>query len=107
MVGKQLYSFPHRPFHAIFSINLLFTLVGLPIWTFLCLIFMRKQTRWVKAAIIFFFSIGMAVLEKKAEEFGLFAHSQTWSHQYTFIGCCLFLISVYQFHVWITTSNKN
>jgi hypothetical protein len=107
MVGMKLYSFPNRPFQTVFSINLLFTLIGLPFSTFLCLFLMRKRTRWIKAAIIVFYSLGMTILEKKAEELGLFTHSRTWSHLYTFVGNCLYLFVVQRFHVWIKTPNKN
>lgn len=107
MVGKHLYSFPHRPFPATFSINLLFTLFGLPFGTFLYLFFTKKRTRLIKAAILFSFSLVMTALEKKSEDLGLFSHSRSWSHCYTFIGYCLYLIVVDRFQVWVTLRNKN
>ncbi|WP_256236641.1 CBO0543 family protein [Bacillus sp. EB600] len=101
MVGKQLYAFPIRPLPAIFSINLLFTLVGLPFVTFIFLFLMGRWGKWGRAVGIVCFSLGMAVLERKAEDFGLFVHSHSWSHLNTFIGYGLFLLVVHRFHEWI------
>ena len=40
--GKGLYSFPIRPLSSIFSINIAFTLVGLPLLTSIYLYFSNK-----------------------------------------------------------------
>lgn len=101
MVGKQQYAFPIRPLPAIFSINLLFTLVGLPVITFIFLFLVEGWSKWGRAVGIVCFSLGMAVLERMAEDFDLFVHSYSWSHLNTFIGYSLFLLAVHRFHEWI------
>ena len=107
MVGKQLYAFPIRPLPAIFSINLLFTLLGLPVLTFIFLYLVGRWRKWGRLVIIVCFSLGMVVLERRAEDFGLFVHSHSWNHLNTFIGYCLFLLTVYCFHEWVTTDVNN
>jgi hypothetical protein len=105
-VGKHLYFFPIRPFPSVFSINILFTLVGLPILMVIYLKLMQKWRNWARATLVVFISLGMTVIEKKVEEFGFFVHSNHWSHLYTFIGYCLFLLLVYTFHKWLKKENS-
>lgn len=66
---------------------------------------MQKWRNWAKATLVVFISIGMTVIERKAEEFGFFVHSNHWSHLYTFMGYCLFLLVVYTFHKWLKKEN--
>jgi glucan phosphoethanolaminetransferase (alkaline phosphatase superfamily) len=101
MVGQRLYDFPIRPFPGIFSFNLLFTLVGLPVCILVFLRLIEKRGRLERAAIIVLFSMVMAIFEKKAEAYGMFVHSKSWSHHYTFSGYCVFLSVVQWFHTWI------
>lgn len=90
-VGKELYQFPKRPFPEIFSINISFTLIGLPI---LVLVFLRaisQVNKWGKGGIILFASLLMPIFEKLSEVLGLFVHADSWHHMYTFFGYLLFL----------------
>ncbi|WP_338048425.1 CBO0543 family protein [Peribacillus alkalitolerans] len=103
-IGSQLYSFPNRPLPSVFSINILFTLVGLPTLMRGILMLMQNWSNWKRRIFIIIISLGMAALEKKAEEFGFFVHSKQWNHLYTIIGYFLFLQVVSRFHLWI---NKN
>lgn len=48
----------------------------------------------------------MSVLEKKAEAFDLFVHSNDWSHSNTLFGYVLFLGTVYMIDVWINKYDK-
>ncbi|MEI2357688.1 CBO0543 family protein [Mesobacillus zeae] len=100
-IGKQLYFFPNRPFPAVFSINILFTLVGLPTLMVVIIKLMQMRSKWKRVLFIVFIGLGMAALEKKAEELGFFVHSKQWNHLYTLIGYCLFLLVVFRFHQWI------
>ncbi|MGG4012782.1 CBO0543 family protein [Bacillus smithii] len=50
-VGNEWYSFPLRPYSAIFTINIVFTLIGLPIFTFCFLYFMEKLNIWKKGLL--------------------------------------------------------
>lgn len=95
-VGKGLYQFPHRPLPEIFSIHIIFTLIGLPILTMLFLYGLSHVNGWRRAGIILFVSLLMPILETLAERAGLFVHSDTWMHVYSFFGYLLFftIISV-------------
>lgn len=99
-VGVGLYTFPIRPFVSIFPINIVFTLVGLPIVIWIFLFISNNKRYYTKAAIILFTSLLMAVLEKQAEVFGYFAHDPSWQHVYSFFGYMLFLIVLSLFHFW-------
>jgi hypothetical protein len=90
-VGKGLYHFPHRLLPEIFSIHIVFTLIGLPILTMVFLYCLTQVNRWGKAGIILFVSLLMTILEKLAERLGVFAHSDKWMHVYSFFGYLLFL----------------
>lgn len=99
-VGAGLYTFPTRPFMSIFSINITFTLIGLPIVTGIFLFVSSNKRFVIKAAIILFTSLLMTVLEKLGEDFGYFAHDPSWHHLYSFFGYTLFLALVSLFHSW-------
>jgi len=103
-VGKGLYAFPWRPFAELFPINILFTLIVLPIFMMIFLYWAAQVNGWGKAGMILFISLLMTILEKFAEQLGLFNHSKEWQHLYTFIGYLLFLTVIMGFHSWLRRS---
>ncbi|PLS02802.1 hypothetical protein CVD27_18395 [Neobacillus cucumis] len=100
-VGKGYYHFPIRPFPEIFSINILFTLIGLPFLTLIVLRSISELTNWGKAGVILLTSLLMPIIEKLLEILGLFQHSHSWNHLYTFLGYGLFFTIVVLFHEWM------
>ncbi|WP_244440987.1 CBO0543 family protein [Neobacillus jeddahensis] len=100
-VGKQFYQFPHRPFPEIFSINIAFTLVGLPVLIFVYLWCITQVTKWGRIGILLFVSLLMPILEKLAEVLGWFDHSDEWKHLYTFFGYLIFLTIVSIINSWM------
>ncbi|WP_280523729.1 hypothetical protein [Paenibacillus dendritiformis] len=54
----------------IFSIHIVFTLIGLPILTMVFLDSLSQVNRWGKADIILFVSLLMPIFEKIAERLG-------------------------------------
>lgn len=105
-VGKQFYRFPIRPFLEIFPINILFTLVGLPILVIIFLMSISQVNKWGRAGIILFISLLMSIFEKLAEVLGLFVHSARWEHLYTFLGYLFFLAVISFYHDWIERTNE-
>lgn len=101
IVGMKFYSFPVRPFPDIFPINILFTLAGVPLVVTMFLMIVKIMSGRGKALLIFFCSLFMALMEKWAENFGLFAHGEGWHHGYTFAGWYIFLNLIYAFHFLI------
>ncbi|TMV49169.1 hypothetical protein FE783_15955 [Paenibacillus mesophilus] len=95
-VGKGMYQFPHRLLPEIFSIHILFTLIGLPLLTMIFLYGLSLANGWGRAGLILFVSLLMPIMEKSAERLGLFVHSEKWLHLYSFFGYLLFftIISV-------------
>ena len=91
-VGKGLYSFPMRPLSDIFTINMAFTLIGLPLLTIFVIFIYRKVNRWKGIIFIVTTSLLMAVFEKLAESMGFFVHHQSWKHLYSFIGYNFYFI---------------
>lgn len=96
-----MYIFPLRPLPEIFSINIAFTLIGLPLLIGVFLYVCKKINRWKTAGLILILSILMAVVEKFAETFGLFVHHESWKHLYSFGGYFTFLLFIYVFYQWI------
>jgi hypothetical protein len=105
-VGKGLYQFPLRPFPTIFSVNIAFTLVGLPIFVMIFTHCISQVNGWGKAGIILFVSLLMPILERLAEELGMFVHSNKWAHIYTFFGYLLFLTIITLFFQWLESIKK-
>ena len=99
--GKGLYSFPIRPLSSIFSINIAFTLVGLPLLTSIYLYFANKINAWQKAGLILLISLMMSIAEKQAETFGFFAHHESWLHMYSFFGYLIYLTWIEIFYKWL------
>ncbi|MFJ7730111.1 CBO0543 family protein [Neobacillus sp. NPDC097160] len=105
-VGKQLYQFPMRPFPEIFSINIAFTLVGLPILVMIFLRCISQLNKWGKAGVILFASLLMPIFEKLAEELGWFVHANGWKHLYTCFGYLLFLTIITVFYEGMAKRNS-
>ncbi|WP_305367883.1 CBO0543 family protein [Bacillus sp. V3B] len=99
-VGKQVYQFPKRPFPDIFSINIAFTIVGLPLYIFLFLYLSNKMSSLTRVVFIITLSLFITVIEKQAEVFGLFTYSNQWKHYYSFIGYILFMLMIWKFYKW-------
>ena len=94
-VGKGIYAFPNRPLSGIFSINIIFTLFGLPLLSmaFLSISSFLKN----REALIFILILSsiMTFGEMAAENFKFFAHHPDWKHIYSFIGYNIFFILLY------------
>lgn len=97
-VGTEMYSFPNRPFPNIFTINIAFTLVGLPLFITLFLYISMKVRYNQILTLALFLSLIFSVGEKVAENFGLFVHDRSWHHFYSFVGYFLFLLLIDGFH---------
>ncbi|HET7580082.1 MAG TPA: CBO0543 family protein [Bacillales bacterium] len=99
-VGKQMYAFPKRPFPDIFTINIAFTLIILPLCTFIFLEIV-KNLRWPSTMVlIVFLGILISVTEHFTENWGLFVHGQAWHHFYSFLGYVLFMGWIYKIYRW-------
>ncbi|MEH7392220.1 CBO0543 family protein [Bacillus sp. JJ1503] len=97
-VGIGMYSFPKRFLPDVFSINIVFTLIGLPLFIVFFLFMMNRINVWKKAGFIIVLSLLMACVEKLAEEIGFFIHKDSWKHWFSFCGYIIFLICVYLFN---------
>ncbi|MFJ7936055.1 CBO0543 family protein [Sporosarcina sp. NPDC096371] len=99
-VGKQLYEFPVRPFSDVFSINIAFTVIALPLfmWIFLCLV--DKMSRWSRLVFTLFLSALVPFIEIMSEQLGFFQHGDQWNHIYSFIGYFLFLMLIWKMFKW-------
>ncbi|RHW42888.1 hypothetical protein D1B31_03965 [Neobacillus notoginsengisoli] len=89
--GKGWYAFPIRPLPEIFTINILFTLAGLPILTAAFLWLCKKLNPFQTILLILISSTTMAAAEPIAETLGLLTHHPNWHHTNTLIGYTLYL----------------
>ena len=86
---------------SVFSINIAFTLVGLPLLTGVFLLVCTKINSWQKTVLILMISLLMAILEKQAESLGFFAHHESWNHMYSFFGYIMYLIGIDFLYRWL------
>ncbi|KAB7705629.1 hypothetical protein F9802_13950 [Bacillus aerolatus] len=106
-VGEKFYEFPLRPFPGVFSINIAFTLLGLPFLTWAFLFLMNKMDRWKRWMFILLLSLAFPAVEKLSEQWGAFRHSDKWSHSYSLCGYFLFLVIVWQVFKWTNRRNNS
>ena len=97
-VGKKMYMFPIRPFPEVFSFNIGFTFVALPILVLVYLNMMNRVSKWGRVGIILLLSLLMPIVERFSELFGLFEHADEWKHIYTFYGYLVFLSIILLFY---------
>ena len=105
-IGKGMYHFPNRPFSAIFSINILFTLAVLPIFMIPLLKIMQNLKGWLKGMFVLSISLAMAGLERMAEDMVMCVHAENWHHRYTLWGYSLVIGLISAFHGWINREKK-
>ncbi|MFB9828806.1 CBO0543 family protein [Lederbergia wuyishanensis] len=101
-VKYGFYEFPFRPFPHLFSINIAFTLCVLPFITFLYLVLMKKMNRLERWIVILIISFLAPLGEIISEAWGLFIHSEKWSHYYSVIGYFLYLVFVSKIFFWLS-----
>ncbi|WP_456687680.1 CBO0543 family protein [Aeribacillus sp. SP014] len=106
-VECRFYAFPKRLFPKIFSINILFTLVILPIITASFLIVMHKIRPFVRPILLCLIGILACIFEQAAERAGVFIHSSNWNHFYSFFGYILFFIIIWRFYSILVNSPQN
>ncbi|MGE7768309.1 CBO0543 family protein [Peribacillus sp. NPDC096540] len=99
-VGKQMYAFPARPFPDIFTINVAFTLLILPIFTTLFLWIAKTLTALSRILFIVLIGLCIGVSEPFAEKLGLFTHSEAWHHSYSLFGYMIFMLLIWKFYQW-------
>jgi len=98
LTGKGWYTFPKRPFPSVFSIDIFFTIVVLPLCTVLFLWLMERLSRFGRIGLIIASAALMAAFETKAEAYGLFVHTAMWRHSYSFAGYGVFLAIIWIFY---------
>lgn len=100
-VGKGMYHFPVRVFPEVFSINILFTLVILPLFTIIFLAVAKRVQPFIRFIMIVFISITLFFSEQVAEQFGWFIHQPEWHHGYSFFGYLVFLLVVWRLFLFL------
>ncbi|TBL81888.1 hypothetical protein EYB31_02030 [Paenibacillus thalictri] len=101
LVEKQLYSFPVRILPDLFQINIMFTLIGLPVGTAVFLYNAEKMRPSWRIGFVLFLAVAMAVAEQLSETMGWFSHGPQWRHSYSFFGYMIFMWLVLRFHRWM------
>ncbi len=99
-VGIDMYEFPIRPFPDVFSINIAFTLLILPFFTWLFLFIAAKMSKWGRLVFILLLSILASAMEKMAVRWGFFYHTDQWDHSYSFVGYFIFLVLIGKIFKW-------
>ncbi len=94
-VGKQVYEFPIRPFPEVFSINIAFTLIILPLSMWIFLFLVDKMLIWSRLVFILILSIFAPTMEILAVRLGFFRHGDQWNHVYSFFGYFMFLLLIW------------
>ena len=106
-VGKHFYEFPLRPFPDVFSINIAFTLIILPLLIWIYLYMVDKMSKWSRAIFTLFLSALVPFIEKKSMQLGFIHHEGQWNHNFSFIGYFLFLILIWKIFKWVKSEVRN
>ncbi|WP_091580190.1 CBO0543 family protein [Alteribacillus bidgolensis] len=99
-VGIKFYHFPVRLFPEIFTINIGFTLLLLPLFTVFFLFAASRVSSPVRWVIIVHISMVICIIEQLSEQLGWFIHDADWNHAYSFFGYMLFLFIVWKLFVF-------
>ncbi|MFD1067080.1 CBO0543 family protein [Oceanobacillus locisalsi] len=91
-VGIGMYHFPMRLFPEIFTVNIAFTLLILPVFVILFLYVANRLKFLPRCIMILTISIAVIFIEKTAVQLGWFMPHPDWNHAYSFFGYMLFLI---------------
>ncbi|MFD1412267.1 CBO0543 family protein [Oceanobacillus jeddahense] len=95
-VGIGMYHFPMQLFPEIFTVNIAFTLLILPISIILFLYVADRMLFLPRCIMILTISTAIIFIEKAAEKLGGFIHHPDWNHTYSFFGYMLFLVIVWR-----------
>ncbi|WP_424511369.1 CBO0543 family protein [Scopulibacillus darangshiensis] len=98
--GKQMYAFPKRPFPDIFTVNIAFTLIILPICIVIFLEIAKNLRTLQTIVLTLFLGLLVSVTEHASEQSGFFTHSHAWHHAYSFFGYILFMLLIYRIYRW-------
>ncbi|WP_370529711.1 CBO0543 family protein [Alkalihalobacillus sp. AL-G] len=98
--GKGFYAFPSRPFPGIFTIDIRFTLIGIPLFTFLVLYSMNLMTGFLRSCFVLTIGFIMMMIEVLSERIGLLTHSSQWNHIYSFFGYIIFIFLIWNLFQW-------
>jgi hypothetical protein len=101
-VGKGMYHFPARLFPEIFTINIVFTLVILPLFTILFLLVVKKIQPFPRFIMILFISTVIFFIEQFTEHLGWFKHHTEWNHAYSLLGYMLFLFVIWKLFIFLS-----
>lgn len=94
-VSKGVYLFPKRLFPALFTINIGYNLVILPVITGITMLLYYQMPLCSKTGFLFLFGLCASVVEKLAEAFGFFTHTPAWKHVYSLIGYPIYFLFLY------------
>ncbi|WP_152658539.1 CBO0543 family protein [Oceanobacillus sp. CFH 90083] len=94
-VGIGMYHFPMRLFPDIFTVNIAFTLLILPVSVILFLYVANRMLFLPRCMMVLTVSTAVIFIEKTAEQLGWLNHHPAWNHAYSFFGYMLFLIVVW------------
>jgi hypothetical protein len=97
-VGKGMYSFPKRVLPDIFSINIIFTIGILPVFTVAFLSAIKNITFFKRWSLVLMISLMIACIERVSENYGFFVHTEQWKHTYSFIGYFAYMIVMWRFY---------
>ncbi|MED0992972.1 CBO0543 family protein [Bacillus nitratireducens] len=100
-INKQIYSFPARPFSSIFSVNIAFTLLVLPILTASFIQISKKLSPISRTLFIISIGVCASIFEQVAERLGLFVHSTDWQHSYSLFGYIIFFSLIWKLYNWM------
>ncbi|WP_243293136.1 CBO0543 family protein [Bacillus sp. FJAT-47783] len=106
-VHNGFYTFPKRLFPQTFSINILFTLVILPLITALFLMLMGKSCYFVRAILLYLIGVLAYFIEQIAENIGVFEHAPKWNHLYSLFGYIFFFYMMWKFYRLLVNVDKH
>ncbi|KIL37344.1 hypothetical protein SD71_01290 [Cohnella kolymensis] len=107
LTGKQLYTFEKRPFADIFTIDIRFTLLGIPLFALFILYITKSMGFVYKLLFITIVSAVMTITEKLLGKLEWITYSEQWQHIYSFFGYIAFSFLMLLFFKWVSSGPIN
>ncbi|RFU65205.1 hypothetical protein D0466_04685 [Peribacillus glennii] len=107
LTGTQLYTFQARPLTNIFSIDIRFTLIGIPVMTLFCVTALSWMNLLQRTLFLILIGLAMMLFEKISGRLGWIGYSDQWQHMYSFLGYPAFILVVFFFFTWCESARGN
>lgn len=107
LTGKGYYTLTYQPFSDIFTINILFTLLAIPLLTAIIIRITDEMELGQKVLLLTVISATLTLSEKILGQTKWISFSDQWQHGYSLVGYFLFFFGMTAFFGWLEKEDKH